>query len=320
MKINPNWISGFVQADGSFHVDISKDKSYKFGIRITPKFIISQHSKEEELMKYIKCYFGVGRVYKSLKRNEIQFIVNSFPQIEEVIVNHFNYYPLKSGKLSSYQMFKKVVEMMKNKLHLKKEGLSKIIEICNLMNFSSRRNNSTDISNLEMTSNFDYNKIDRNFISGLVDGDGSFSISFTSCRKIKTSFSVSQDNSCEQLLFNLVKFFQCGNVYSLRSKAKRFEIFDLEKIIKFIIPHFKKNLLLTEKKSHFLIFSKVCFLLKEMRKKTYNQKKEKDLIFKSIVDLAYVMNNNGVRRKFSKEDYLRDIFEQLPKVSKELNV
>jgi hypothetical protein len=320
MRINPNWISGFVQADGSFHVDISKNKSYKFGIRITPKFIISQHSKEDELMKYIKCYFGVGRVYKSLKRNEVQFVVNSFPQLEKVIINHFDRYPLKSGKLNSYQIFKEIIEMMKNKLHLKKEGLSKIIKICNLMNFSSRRNNSVSISNLNMTGNFNYNKINQNFISGLVDGDGSFSISFTSDRKIKTSFSVSQDSSCEQLLFSLVEFFQCGNVYSLKSKAKRFEIFDLKKIIKFIIPHFKKNFLLTEKKNHFLIFSKACFLLKEMREKTYSQKKEKDLIFKSIVDLAYVMNNNGAKRKFSKEDYLRDIFNNTPKVSKELNV
>lgn len=40
--IDPYYITGLVQSDGSFFVTISKNKKSKFGIRIRPHFTVTQ--------------------------------------------------------------------------------------------------------------------------------------------------------------------------------------------------------------------------------------------------------------------------------------
>jgi len=43
MLFNPNYISGLVQADGSFFVTISKNPKSKYGLRIRATFTITQN-------------------------------------------------------------------------------------------------------------------------------------------------------------------------------------------------------------------------------------------------------------------------------------
>ena len=41
-ELDPDYITGFAQSDGSFFVAISKSSKYKWGIRIRPAFTITQ--------------------------------------------------------------------------------------------------------------------------------------------------------------------------------------------------------------------------------------------------------------------------------------
>lgn len=52
----------------------------------------------------------------------------------QIIINHFEEFPLKTNKLINYKLFKLAFELYKNKEHLTKEGLYKLIEIKSLMN------------------------------------------------------------------------------------------------------------------------------------------------------------------------------------------
>jgi len=52
----------------------------------------------------------------------------------DVIVKHFDKYPLLTKKLSDFLLFKKVLEIIKLKEHLKAEGVLKIANIKASMN------------------------------------------------------------------------------------------------------------------------------------------------------------------------------------------
>ena len=59
--LDPNWISGFVSAEGNFDIRIPSTKS-KLGYRVQLRFIISQHDGDLKLMENIVEYFGCMHV------------------------------------------------------------------------------------------------------------------------------------------------------------------------------------------------------------------------------------------------------------------
>lgn len=56
---NPDWITGFVDAEGSFGVQIVKSPLYRLGWTVEPSFSISLHEKDREVLEIIKNYWGV---------------------------------------------------------------------------------------------------------------------------------------------------------------------------------------------------------------------------------------------------------------------
>src|SRR5690606_37337520 len=138
-KLNPAFISGFTQADGVFHVDISRSKDYKLGVRVITLFSISQHTDSINLLHEIKDYFHVGHITSNKNRNEANYTFNSFPKLKEVIIPHFDKFTLKSDKLNTYIKFKEIINLIDKKAHLEVEGLSKIIELSYSLNFGTQR-------------------------------------------------------------------------------------------------------------------------------------------------------------------------------------
>ncbi len=92
-------------------------------------------------------------------------------------------------------------------------------------------------------------------------------------------------------------FFNCGSVYKLKTAAARYQEETVEEILSKIEPIFRNIKFNTIKQTHYEIAIKVCELIKN---KGY--KNDEDL--KTIVDLAWNMNNSGINRKMSKEGYL----------------
>jgi hypothetical protein len=84
------------------------------------------------VLEKIQSFVGVGKIYIK-KDNSVYFLAQSVKDLE-IIIKHFDNYPLISNKFADYQLFKQAFELVKNKQHLTKEGLSKIIAIKASMN------------------------------------------------------------------------------------------------------------------------------------------------------------------------------------------
>lgn len=125
---NLNWIRGFIEAEGSFQVIIQNNRN------VSLRFSLTQHIKDEELLKDIAIYLKCGRYYKSPGRNEGQYLVTIFSDINDKLIPFLNEYPLLGIKQYDYLDFAQIAELIKSKAHLTDEGLEKIKFIQSNMN------------------------------------------------------------------------------------------------------------------------------------------------------------------------------------------
>jgi hypothetical protein len=88
------------------------------------------HEKDRALIQSIQEFFG-GIGYVSIPNNNsmVEFRVSSLKDIFNIIIPHFDNFPLITHKLSDYLLFKKVVLLMLNKEHSNLEGLQKIVNL-----------------------------------------------------------------------------------------------------------------------------------------------------------------------------------------------
>jgi hypothetical protein len=75
---DPNWVAGFTDAEGCFFIEIAKSSSCKTGHRVLLKFHISQHSRDEQLMRSLEEYFNCGNYQPRSNRDVGNFRVAVF--------------------------------------------------------------------------------------------------------------------------------------------------------------------------------------------------------------------------------------------------
>ncbi|NMB92397.1 MAG: endonuclease [Parcubacteria group bacterium] len=144
------------------------------------------------------------------------------------------------------------------------------------------------------------------YISGYIDGEGCFSVSFSKRKKIKIgwetkpSLSVSQNEDRAQILYLMREIFGCGFLrrdYS--DKTLKYEIRSLNDLTNKVIPFFDKYPLISKKKKEFEKFRKICFLMMNGKHLTKNG-------FKRITKIAFEMNPSG-KRKYSLKEILKSL-------------
>ena len=97
--LNPNWVTGFCDAESIFTISIVKSKTTSIGLTVSPCFIITLHLKDLELLKLIQAYFGgIGAIYP-VGKGCIAFRVSTLDHVLK-IMDHFDKYPLITQKLS----------------------------------------------------------------------------------------------------------------------------------------------------------------------------------------------------------------------------
>jgi hypothetical protein len=127
--IDPNYITGFVDGEGSFSISITPRnfKDVKWEIRLS--FSISQHKRNRGILYKIKDYFGCGTIRPNRKDNTYKYEVRSLQDLKNIIIPHFQKYPLQTTKRIDFEIFTKVIQIMEERRHLTKDGLKEIIEL-----------------------------------------------------------------------------------------------------------------------------------------------------------------------------------------------
>ena len=141
------------------------------------------------------------------------------------------------------------------------------------------------------------------YISGYVDGEGCFTVSFSKRSKmregweVRPSFSVSQNSDRGEVLLDIQGYFQCGTIRPDRSdKTIKFEVRGIRDLVERIIPHFEAYPMRSSKQRDFELFARVCQLVRAGEHLMPDG-------FHKVVRTAVEMNGSG-RRKFSAAEML----------------
>ena len=101
----------------------------KSGFQVKLSFQVTQHSREEQLMRSLEKYLDCGNYQPHSKLDVGNFVVTGFSDIAEKIIPLFKKYKIEGAKALDFADFCKAAELIKNKEHLTKEGLEQIRKI-----------------------------------------------------------------------------------------------------------------------------------------------------------------------------------------------
>ncbi len=137
--LNPWYITGLVEGEGCFSVSFNLREKLKVKIETRPSFSLSLSKRDLELLKKTREYFGVGGIRFSRSDNTYKYEVRDIKALSEVIIPHFEAYPLQGAKAQDFEKFKDICKMVRANLHLSARHLPEIIELAYSMNPSGRR-------------------------------------------------------------------------------------------------------------------------------------------------------------------------------------
>ena len=123
---DPNWLAGFSEGESCFFVDIFKSTTHKTGFAVKLKFVITGHVRDIYLIESFTKFLGCGKVVTRANGQIVQFIVNNFPDIVDIIIPFFKKYPFYGVKALEFADFQRAADIMKVKGHLTKDGLYQI--------------------------------------------------------------------------------------------------------------------------------------------------------------------------------------------------
>ncbi len=144
------------------------------------------------------------------------------------------------------------------------------------------------------------------YISGFVDGEGCFCVSFQPSRRhrfgweVRPSFSVSQNADRAELLYEIQRRWQCGYIRPDRSdKTIKYEVRNVRDLVERVLPHFRAYPLMSSKHADVERLDRICRLISEGRHRELEG-------LQQIVRAAIEMNPSG-KRKYSGSDILESL-------------
>ena len=262
--LDPFYITGLADAESTFTLIIFKQKNGSWGIN--PVFRIELHNKNSLLLKKVKYLFGVGNLRDNISRTSTKnltstYSVESTKDFLNVIIPHFDKYPLLTQKAADFILLKQIVEKINRKEHLSSKGLAQIINIKAAMNYGLSSNLQKSFSNvipverpfIKETKTFNPNRL-----VGFIDGEGCFEIKISKSTTHKTGkqillrFTLTQTIRDILLMKNIKKYFSCDKMSY--NSAIRFVIHSFIDIDKVIIPFFEKYPLQSSKRLDYIDF------------------------------------------------------------------
>ena len=133
-SLDPWFVTGFTDAEGSFKILILKDPNNKTNWTVKTRFSIGLHKKDILILESLKSYFGGIGTISSHDDDSVQYRVASLKEIRDIIIPHFDKYQLITNKKADFILFKQIISLINNKAHLTIEGLQKILCIKGSLN------------------------------------------------------------------------------------------------------------------------------------------------------------------------------------------
>jgi len=276
-NLDPWFITGFSDGEATFTFNIIKSPSSPVGYKLQLFYIITLHKKDLPLLTLIQKYFDNKGQDLKVTDDTVRLTVSSINDLE-VVIKHFDAYPLITKKLADYLLFKQVYTIICNKEHLTLEGFKKIVAIKCVLNKGlsvKLRNEFKDIipATRPLVNLPEF--IPPYWLAGFTSAEGHFGVKLsknsttTSGYQVTLKFTLTQHLRDRLLLENFRHYYKCGTFWKAESKDWGvFEVTKFSDVESIIIPFFQKYKVVGVKAKDFESFCFICKIMKEGRHKT----------------------------------------------------
>lgn len=271
-KLHPWFITGFTDGEGCFSISVIKDNKSKSGWRVKVVFEVFLHIRDIDLLWALKkSFLNVGNIYS--QNTKCNYFVYSVKDLQ-VIIEHFNNYPLITQKQTDFFLFKQALDLVSRKEHLTLSGLQKIVSIKSAMASGGISDElkaafKSNILPVQSPSVLDYKIKDLNWLAGFIAAEGCFYVKVSKSKThklgvvVQLKLKITQHTRDIELMQSLVKFFGCGLIEKrLNSNVCDFIVYSHKDIWEKIIPFFEKYPIQGVKYEDFMDFCKVALLIK----------------------------------------------------------
>ena len=138
MKLDAQWVVGFVDGEGCFHIGINKNSEMSLGYQVLPEFTVVQHQRDVQILHALKAFFGCG-VVRVNHGDRMAYRVRSLEHLSEIIAPFFMKHSLKTKKNVDFKKFRQVLLLMQSGRHLSTDGIEEIRKIKEQMNRNNLR-------------------------------------------------------------------------------------------------------------------------------------------------------------------------------------
>lgn len=206
--ISDEWLTGFVEAEGSFTIEMRHNKEISYGIRFNPTFKISLHEKNKDILDHIQKKIGFGSLHlQSRERERLRgqrisdIVVYTCAGLKRClrIQKFFKNCVFHTHKWNDFISWSHALNLLHRKYHLVPEGIIEICHIRDQMNSVGKKQekyHSVEYAKDYLRRNHNWepyhpihlqfmksvNKslpISKDWLTGFIEGDGSFYIAIT---------------------------------------------------------------------------------------------------------------------------------------------
>lgn len=170
---------------------MSKSTTRSLGYAINVAFEIALQTSDKDLLLKLKDYFGVGGIYIHTK-DMYRFKVASIKDILNVIIPHFDKYPLVTQKRADFEIFKQIILIL-SKGPLRPKNLTEVVNLKAALN-----KGLSAALKLAFPETVPFNRPEISFkgipdpfwVCGFTEGEGCFSVSLSENSSYKTGIAV----------------------------------------------------------------------------------------------------------------------------------
>ncbi|MBI1863619.1 LAGLIDADG family homing endonuclease [Candidatus Woesebacteria bacterium] len=141
MNLSDDYYIGFVEGEGMFYVGVVPSKETKSGWQVIYFFKVPQNPSGKEVLEKLKRRLSCGYIKANSQTDKtdksLAFVVRDLPSLINKVIPFFeNKLVIKKD---AFKKFKQVILLVKNREHISKNGIKKVIKISYSMNTRKRK-------------------------------------------------------------------------------------------------------------------------------------------------------------------------------------
>lgn len=140
-RISDDYLIGFIEGEGCFYVSVVPSKETTTGWQVIHFFKVSQNPRGllvlQALQERLDCGYIKANASAVSKDKTLAYVVRNITDLNQKVIPFFQ--DKLVIKQADFDKFCSIIKLVTNKEHLKKEGMTQILDLCYSMNTNKRK-------------------------------------------------------------------------------------------------------------------------------------------------------------------------------------